>query len=214
MAFCCWAMTLSQGHVMAHLMQMFTFVDLFSCFSTSMMNLATRDDSNAYGNESSATAERWPPYRSYDVIMYDVIAGHENIYVNNSSQNRGRTVGEVALCLSRQDASTDFQYDLPESLIRPGHLPWSNVKFSNWPFGVKMHVFLCVLNREISWCFAFFSLFLGSKVICKKKKFRDWFSSYAGGTAPPRYPPISVSSRISATLFAKSHANLFFFKNR
>ena len=111
------------------------------------------------------------PYRSYDVLMYDVIAGHENIYINNSSQNRGRTVDEVSLCLSREDALTDLQYDLPGSFIRSGHLTWSKVKFSNWPFGVKMHMFRCILTRGIRWCFAFFSIFLGSKVICKKNAF-------------------------------------------
>ena len=62
-----------------------------------MINIAIHDGAKAYGNEPSATAERWPPYRLYDVIMYDVIAGHENIYVNNSSPNRGRAVGEVSL---------------------------------------------------------------------------------------------------------------------
>ena len=42
----------------AHLMQVFTVVDIFSCFSTFLINLAIRDDSNAYGNESSTTAGR------------------------------------------------------------------------------------------------------------------------------------------------------------
>ena len=108
-------------------MQMFTFVDLFRCFSTSMINQATRDDSNSSGNESSATAGRWPPCRSYDVI-----ADHENISVNKSSQNRGRTVIEVSLCLSRQCASTDMQYDLPGSIIRSGHLTWPDLIRSWW----------------------------------------------------------------------------------
>ena len=119
----------SRSRVTAHLMQVFTVVDLFSRFSTSMINLAIRDDSNASGNESSATAGRWSPYTSYDVIMHDIIAGHENIYVNNSLQNPGRAVIEVALCLSRQDTSTDMQYDLTGSFIRSGRLTWLNVKF-------------------------------------------------------------------------------------
>ena len=127
----------SQGHVMAHLMQMFTVVDLFSCFSTSMTNIAIHDDSNASGNESSATAGRRPPCRSYDVIMYDVIAGHENIYINSSSQNRGRALIEVSLCLSHKCASNDMQHDLPGSIIRSGHLTWHKVKFSYWPLGPK-----------------------------------------------------------------------------
>ena len=76
-----------------------------------MINLAIHEDSNAYSNESSTTVERL--HRSYDVIMYDVTTGHENIYVNNSSQNRDRAVGEVSLCLSRQAASNGMQYDLP-----------------------------------------------------------------------------------------------------
>ena len=48
-----------------------------------------------FGHEPSATASRRPPYKSYEVIIYDVIAGHENAYVNNSSQNRATAVGEV-----------------------------------------------------------------------------------------------------------------------
>ena len=78
-----------------------------------------------FGNEPSGTASRWTLYRSYDAIIYNVIAGHKNIYVNNSSQKRGRTVDEVSLCLSCQDASTDLEYDLPGSFIRSGHLTWS-----------------------------------------------------------------------------------------
>ena len=46
-----------------------------------------------FGNESSVTASRWPPYRSYDVIMYDVIACHEKPSVNNFAQKRGGAVG-------------------------------------------------------------------------------------------------------------------------
>ena len=57
-------------------------------------------------------------YRSFDV-MYEVIAGHENGYVKNASQNRIRDVGEVSLCLSCHDESTDiFYYDLSGSFIR------------------------------------------------------------------------------------------------
>ena len=55
----------------------------------------------------------------------------KNICVNNSSQNRDRAVGDVPLCLSRQDASNDIQYDLPGSFIRSGHLTWPKVKFSS-----------------------------------------------------------------------------------
>ena len=160
---------------MAHLMQMLTGVDLFSCFSISMTNLAIHDDSNAYSNKPSSTIQRWPPYRSYDVIMHDVITGHENIYVNNSSQNRDRAVGEASLCLSRQDASNAMQYDLLGSFIRSGHLTWPRVKFSNWPFGVKMYIFRCVTKcicfDGIRWCFVFFSIFLSSKVIRLKLDF-------------------------------------------
>ena len=74
-----------------------------------------------FGNEASATASRRPPYRSYDVIKY-VITGNEDIYVNNYSQNQGRAVGEMSLCLSHQYALTDMQYDLPWPFIRSGHL--------------------------------------------------------------------------------------------
>ena len=65
-----------------------------------------------FGNELSATASRLPPYRWYDVI-YDSIAGHENVYASNSSQNRGGAVGEVSLCLFCKDAWTEMQYGLP-----------------------------------------------------------------------------------------------------
>ena len=37
-------------------MQVFTVVDLFNCLPTSMINLAIRDDSSAFCNESSVTA--------------------------------------------------------------------------------------------------------------------------------------------------------------
>ena len=134
------------------------------------MNLAIRDDSNAYDNESSAVAARWPPYRSYDVIMYDIIAGHENIYVNNSSQNRGRAVAEVSLCLSRQDASNDMQYDLPGSFIRSGHLTDLRSNFQIELSGSRcLHMFRCVLTRGMRWCLRFsLCSMLSSKVICKK----------------------------------------------
>ena len=48
------------------------------------------------------------------LCTYDVIACHENIFVNNSSHNQGRAVGELSLCLCRQDASIGTRYDLPE----------------------------------------------------------------------------------------------------
>ena len=67
-----------------------------------------------FGNESSATASQWPPYRSCDVIN-GVIAGRENVYVNNSSHNRVRAVGEVSLRLSYHDASTDHMTYLGQS---------------------------------------------------------------------------------------------------
>ena len=56
------------------------------------------------------------------MTSYDVIAGHENIYVNNFLQNRGRAVGEVSFFLSRQGTSTDMQHNTPVSFIRSGHL--------------------------------------------------------------------------------------------
>ena len=163
-----YGLVLSQGHVTVCLMQMVTVVDLFSCFFTSMINLAIHDNSNACSNGSSTTAEWWPPYRSYGIIMYDVITGHKkNIFVNNSSQNRDRVVGEVSLCLSLRDASNVMQYDLPGSFISSGHLTWPKVKFSNRPFGVKIYLFRCVLMRWIRWYFAFFSIFLVQKLFAK-----------------------------------------------
>ena len=136
----------------------------FSCFSTYMINLAIRDDSNAI--QQWIRCNCWPvtPYR-----LYDVIAGHENIYVNHSSQNRGRAVGEVPMCLSRQGTSTDMQQDLPEPFIRS--FDPTKGQISNWPFEVKMHMFWCVFTRGVRWCQAFFSIFVISKVICTNVNF-------------------------------------------
>ena len=64
--------------------------------------------------EWRANARRWPPYRSYDVIIYDVFAGHENIYANNSWQNRARAVCVASLRLSCHVARVDMLHD-------PGH---------------------------------------------------------------------------------------------
>ena len=151
---------------------MLTVVDLFSCFSTSMINLAIHDDSNGYSNEASSTTERWPPYRSYDGIIYDVITDHKSIYSNNYSQNRDRAMGEVSLCVSRQDASNDMEYCLPGSFIRLGHLTWPMFKFSNWPFRVKIYIFRCALTRKIRWCFAFSLSFLVQKLFSKNFSFQ------------------------------------------
>ena len=57
-----------------------------------------------FANESMAIVAGDPPHRSNDVIVYDTIAAYENIYVNNSSQNGDRAVGEVPLYLSCHDA--------------------------------------------------------------------------------------------------------------
>ena len=108
-------------------------VDLFSCFWTSIINLAIRDDSNAI--QQWIKCNCWPvtPYR-----LHHVTAGHENMHVNRSSQNRDRAVCEVSLCLSSQGTSTDMQQDLPGRFIMSGHLTRPKVKFSNWPFRVKI----------------------------------------------------------------------------
>ena len=82
-------------------------------------------------NESIATNSQWDPYRSHDIILYDVIIGNENVYVNNSKQNSVRAKGEVSLRLSCHGASTDMQYDVPGSFIRSCHLTWPEVKFSH-----------------------------------------------------------------------------------
>ena len=48
------------------------------------------------------------PYRSYGVITYDIIAGHENVYVNYSGQNVVRVMREVSLCWACHDAMVDM----------------------------------------------------------------------------------------------------------
>ena len=45
----------------------------------------------------------------------DLITGHENVYVNNSSHKRVRGLCEVSLSLSYHGASNDMQHDLPRS---------------------------------------------------------------------------------------------------
>ena len=77
-----------------------------------------------FGGESSATASRCHPHRSYDVIT-----GHENVYLDKSWQNRVKAVCEVPLCLSCNDATADMLHDLPGSFIRSGHLTWPQVIF-------------------------------------------------------------------------------------
>ena len=119
-----------------------------------------------FDNESSATASRRPTWRPYNVINYDNIVDRENVYVNNSSKNRVWDVGEASFCLFRHGASTDLQHDLSGLFIRSGHLTWSKVRFSNWPFG-DMDMFRRVSTRLIRWCFAFFSIFLTLNVIYK-----------------------------------------------
>ena len=101
------------------------------------------------------------------LFIHLVIAGHENIYVNSPSPNRGKTVGEVSMWLSRRDASTDIWPAWVIYQVRSFDL--TKVTFSNWPSGVKMHMFPCVLTRGIRWCFAFFSISLISKVVFAKK---------------------------------------------
>ena len=63
-----------------------------------------------FGNESIAIVSRWPLNRSYNVIIYDVITGQENVYGNNFAQKSGTAMGEVSLCLSCDDTSTDMQF--------------------------------------------------------------------------------------------------------
>ena len=55
---------------------------------------------------------------------------------------------EVSLYLSFQATSTDVQHDLPGSFIRSDNLARAKVKFSNWPFGVKMQCFGASRHEE------------------------------------------------------------------
>ena len=156
------------------------------------------------GNESSATASRWPPYSSYYVIIY-VITGHENFYVNDSSQNQGRAMGEVSLCLLRQDVSADMQYDLTGWFIRSGHLTWPKVKISYWAFGVKMHKFRCVFTRGIRWCFYLSKL----KSYLQKR----WFSPKATNfclTCPRKVIIRPKVVKYGIVRFRRSVAKLYF----
>ena len=40
-----------------------------------------------------------PPYRLYDVIIYGIIAGHENVNINSPSKNRAREGGRDVIVL-------------------------------------------------------------------------------------------------------------------
>ena len=76
------------------------FVNLPSCFSTPIINLACYfvKIQMQFSNESSAAASWWGwPLMSCDVTIYDVITGHENAYVNNSWQSRFGAMCEVSL---------------------------------------------------------------------------------------------------------------------
>ena len=129
----------SQGHVTTQLMQMFLVVNYSSCFSTSMMTLAIRDDSNAITQWIRCNGRPVTPYTSYDFIIYNIIMGNESAYFNSFWQNKVRDVCEVLLYLFCHATSTDVQHDLPESAIRSGHLARPQVRLLNKPFRVKMH---------------------------------------------------------------------------
>ena len=144
-------------------MQMFPFVNVSTWFSTSMINLAIRHDSNAI--------QQWIKWSVEPVVRVQVIWSHRRpqkrlLYINNSSQKRDRAVGEVSSCLSSQDAPTDMQYDLLGSFISSCRLTWPKIKFSNLLYVVEIHMLRCFGTRGIRRYFAFFSMFVSSKVIC------------------------------------------------
>ena len=140
---------------------------------------------NQLGNESSATVRRWPPCRSYDVIMYDVTLDHGNVWVNNSSHSRVRDVPEVSLCLSCQDASTDIflvkmhwlMCDFSRQivwyatwliwviyLVKSFDLTWGKIYKLTFHGQFKnLHMSRCLLIREIWRCLSLYSIFLNSK---------------------------------------------------
>ena len=66
-------------------------------------------------------------------------------YVNNFSQNRARAVGELLSCLSRQDASTDMQYDLLGHLS--GQVIWPGLR-SNFQLDLSESKCICF---DASW---------------------------------------------------------------
>ena len=70
-------------------------------------------------------------------------------------------MGEMILCLSRQDASTDTQYDLAGSFFRSGQLTCQIFKLTCR--GQVAYVSMR-LDERITMVFAFFSIFISSKV--------------------------------------------------
>ena len=81
-----------------------------------------------FGSGSITTASRWPQYRSYGVIMYDVIACHENVYDNKYWQNITTALYVMSLCLSCHHVLADYtQHDIRGSFIKSGHC-WSDLR--------------------------------------------------------------------------------------
>ena len=110
-----------------------TVVNMSPCFSTSKVNPAIGDYSNA--------TRQWIKYNWWPVTSMQVIWRH-HIWHHHWSRNRGdviardrrvRAVGEVSLCLSCHVTSTDAQHDLPGSLtdqaVRPDRMIFFQLTF-------------------------------------------------------------------------------------
>ena len=75
-----------------------------------------------------------------DLRTYDVITGHENAYANNSWQK------ELEWCARCHCVCLVMPYRLICSMTCLGHssdqrhFTWPQVRFSNWPFDIKIHV--------------------------------------------------------------------------
>ena len=158
MTFSCELLPFSQDHAHEPVIANVPCCESPLLFFKVMVKLAVRDDSNAIGNESCATARQWPPHRSYDII-----ACHENVYVNNYWQNKVTAAWEESLCLFCHATLTGMQHDLPLSLPRSGHLTWPQVKFRIWPLGGQTTCVAMRLHVMNTICYASHICFLGSK---------------------------------------------------
>ena len=103
--------------------------DISSCSSTSMINRLIVLLQMPFSNESSAAVNRWPMRTSYGVIIYDVITGRENVYINNPWQKTGRAACEVVSCL--------VCHDMHRLICNVTYLGYSPGQILNWPIGVN-----------------------------------------------------------------------------
>ena len=97
------------------------------------------------------------------------IAPYFRFFVDNFWLNEDTDMGMVPMCLSRQGASIDMQYDLPEQ-PRGLDLIWSQVKLRDWPLEVIKDY--TGSTRELHWCQNYCSVLTTSTFVHEKLFFQ------------------------------------------